>query len=394
MAAAVADKISGPDAFTSLSSSLSQALSEVDRIHLAKTGKAIYRRASSYVEEESPAKKSGASEYKLKVNRRTRDGIPIELYRRGVYGTRSYEFEKENKDVETAKRGITKKWTEEQDAALKSAVEKYEGKNWKAIASEVEGRTHVQCLQRWKKVIRPGLIKGHWTKEEDDTLLRLMADNAKVGGWCDIAAHIPGRTPKQCRERWCLNLNPNINKGPWTPEEDKMLMDYHARLGNKWAEIASRLNNRTENAVKSRYKSLVRAKQKLWTLDEDIDIIYCKRALKYRWGTIAKRMENRTKNAIKLRWRYLVSLQPSLEETVMSTRDEAKRVGLSLKSRASRTTPRTEKLSPSIKTEARPLRVPSRVSTIPKLEASSALSLIDGLSFFDEVPSDAIHRDK
>ena len=34
-------------------------------------------------------------------------------------------------------------------------------RNWKAIADQVEGRNHTQCLQRWTKVLKPGLIKVH-----------------------------------------------------------------------------------------------------------------------------------------------------------------------------------------------------------------------------------------
>jgi hypothetical protein len=57
------------------------------------------------------------------------------------------------------------KWTAVEDDLLKGAVKEYGGKNWRRIASRIEGRTDVQCLHRWQKVLRPGLIKGPWTKE-------------------------------------------------------------------------------------------------------------------------------------------------------------------------------------------------------------------------------------
>ena len=57
------------------------------------------------------------------------------------------------------------KWTPAEDDLLKSAVQEFGGKNWRRISSKIEGRTDVQCLHRWQKVLRPGLVKGPWTKE-------------------------------------------------------------------------------------------------------------------------------------------------------------------------------------------------------------------------------------
>ena len=48
------------------------------------------------------------------------------------------------------------------------AVAANDGKNWKKIAQDLPGRTDVQCLHRWQKVLRPGLVKGPWTEEEDE----------------------------------------------------------------------------------------------------------------------------------------------------------------------------------------------------------------------------------
>lgn len=57
------------------------------------------------------------------------------------------------------------KWTAEEDEVLREAVDKYGGKNWKKISDLLVERTDVQCLHRWQKVLRPGLIKGPWTAE-------------------------------------------------------------------------------------------------------------------------------------------------------------------------------------------------------------------------------------
>ncbi|KAJ0409993.1 hypothetical protein ATCC90586_009670 [Pythium insidiosum] len=148
----------------------------------------------------------------------------------------------------------TKRWTKLQDNALRESVRIHGEKNWKAIAELVPGRNHAQCLQRWRKVLKPGLVKGHWSFEEDQILEYLVTQGCN--NWGQIAERIPGRTPKQCRERWKNHLDPAINKGPYTEEEDKVILDAQARLGNKWSQIAQLLKGRTEDSVKIRWKSL------------------------------------------------------------------------------------------------------------------------------------------
>jgi len=90
------------------------------------------------------------------------------------------------------------KWTPEEDETLRRAVSQHKGKNWKKIAEHVADRTDVQCLHRWQKVLNPELVKGPWTKEEDELVLKLVEKHG-AKKWSLIASHLRGRIGKQCR---------------------------------------------------------------------------------------------------------------------------------------------------------------------------------------------------
>jgi hypothetical protein len=157
---------------------------------------------------------------------------------------------------------IVKYWTDEEDNQLSTAVKNLDGKNWKLIAKTAfpeDSRSDIQCLHRWKKVLRPGLKKGPWTPAEDDFVLKEVL---KVGiqqvKWSHVAGLVTGRLGKQVRERWYNHLDPTLNKGSWTKNEDAALVKWQEEFGNKWVKIADKMPGRSENGIKNRWNSAKR----------------------------------------------------------------------------------------------------------------------------------------
>ena len=177
-------------------------------------------------------------------------------------------------DTKTARRAI--KWTPEEDAALLEAVRKY-GEVWTRVAADVATRTNVQCSQRWNKTLRPGLVRGKWSAEEDAALISALAEFADDDevDWRHVASKVNGRNAKQCKERFQLKLDPALKRDEWTAEEDALLLASFEKCNGRWTAIAKSLPGRREDAVKIRFRSLQRQASRVrqWTLDEDVAIV-------------------------------------------------------------------------------------------------------------------------
>ena len=163
-------------------------------------------------------------------------------------------LEASNSELEPQRQG---KWNPEEDELLRLAVEEVGDKRWKEISYRIPGRSSIQCLHRWTKILRPGLVKGPWTDEENNKL-KTWVEMYGAKKWSRCSDFIQGRSGKQCREHWVNKLDPELKKGNWTTEEDEKIFQLYQVHGSSWAKIEKHLPGRTENAIKNRFYSTIR----------------------------------------------------------------------------------------------------------------------------------------
>ncbi|KAF4397034.1 hypothetical protein G4B88_008880, partial [Cannabis sativa] len=107
-----------------------------------------------------------------------------------------------------------------------------------------------------------GIKKGPWTPEEDIILVSYIQEHGP-GNWRSVPTNTGlMRCSKSCRLRWTNYLRPGIKRGNFTPHEEGMIIHLQALLGNKWASIASYLPQRTDNDIKNYWNTHLKKKLK------------------------------------------------------------------------------------------------------------------------------------
>ncbi|XVE91331.1 hypothetical protein REPUB_Repub01dG0000900 [Reevesia pubescens] len=107
-----------------------------------------------------------------------------------------------------------------------------------------------------------GLKKGPWTAAEDAILMEYVKKHGE-GNWNAVQKNSGlMRCGKSCRLRWANHLRPNLKKGSFSPEEERIIIELHAKLGNKWARMAAQLPGRTDNEIKNYWNTRMKRRQR------------------------------------------------------------------------------------------------------------------------------------
>jgi myb proto-oncogene protein len=136
-----------------------------------------------------------------------------------------------------------------------------------------------------------GLKKGPWTAEEDQKLVafllthghccwRLVPKLAGAGSAPNLISFVfeiyaymfhwhAGlmRCGKSCRLRWTNYLRPDLKRGLLSDEEEQLVIDMHAQLGNRWSKIAALLPGRTDNEIKNLWNTHIKKKLRRMGID-------------------------------------------------------------------------------------------------------------------------------
>ncbi|KFQ44514.1 snRNA-activating protein complex subunit 4, partial [Nestor notabilis] len=205
-----------------------------------------------------------------------------------------------------------KEWTEEEIERLKKIAANRGYLDWQAIAQELgTNRTPFQCLQKYQ-VYNKDLKRKEWTKSEDQMLLELVQE-MRVGShipYKKIAYYMEGRDSAQLIYRWTKSVDPSLKKGPWTPEEDAMLLAAVKKYGERdWYKIRTEVPGRSDAQCRDRYLKALHCdvKKGKWSLKEEEQLIELvqKHGLGH-WSKIASELPHRTGSQCLSKWKLMI----------------------------------------------------------------------------------------
>lgn len=106
-----------------------------------------------------------------------------------------------------------REWPEEDLLSLVHVLNEVDGRSWTEIAKRAfmdDKYSASECQEKWREVSkeRKNVNRGPWTREEDQALINAV-NLLRPEKWVVIATQVGARNGKQCRERWHNHLSPS-----------------------------------------------------------------------------------------------------------------------------------------------------------------------------------------
>ncbi|XP_018548629.1 snRNA-activating protein complex subunit 4 isoform X3 [Lates calcarifer] len=209
------------------------------------------------------------------------------------------------------------RWSQEEVQQLREVSQRHKERHWETIAEELgTGRTAFMCLQTFQRFVSDSLRRRTWTPAED-ALLRELVHRMRIGNfipYTQMSYFMKGRDPAQLIYRWNQVLDPSLRKGPWTKQEDQLLLQAVSRHGERsWWRIRLEVPGRSDSACRDRYHDCLKAGTKRGAFDQQERALLLTLVHKHgvgRWAKIAAEIPHRYDAQCLREWRKLSRTLP------------------------------------------------------------------------------------
>ncbi|XP_055080340.1 snRNA-activating protein complex subunit 4 [Periophthalmus magnuspinnatus] len=250
-----------------------------------------------------------------------------------------------------------KRWSDEEISKLKELSLKNQERDWTRTSEELgTNRTAFMCLQTYQRFGSKSLRKRTWTREED-AQLRALVDKMRIGNfipYTQMCYFMEDRLPGQLLYRWSQVLDPRLKRGPWSPEEDQLLLAAIEKYGAKhWWKIRYEVPGRTDCACRDRYYDCLKPDNKKGPFDERENLMLRNLVQKHgygRWSKIAAEIPNRTDAQCMRAYKKLLTEAGIYRHK--ETREGSKETGEEMRRREKVTAKDTEKTTKRERNEA------------------------------------------
>jgi hypothetical protein len=166
---------------------------------------------------------------------------------------------------------ISEPWNEDEDRKLARLVERIGKKDWCMVASVMEGRTARQCRERYCNHVDEAITRGVFSCNPPPVRAR-RAKSRRV-------AMVDGGSLCCAARMGAADVALNRCAGPWTAQEDAVIIDAQARLGNKWIDVAALLPGRTANSIKNRWNATLLPRMRRQVVPRPVCPVYMDAAM-------------------------------------------------------------------------------------------------------------------